>query len=203
VTKETPAQYLVLWAIMADQRLSAAAKCVATVLLLRFRNHKTNQCNPSFGELAKCVGRTRRPVIEALNELKKFGWLDWTGTKGGSPANTNDFKFFLNPQPVLQTAPVLNTTPVLNSAPTGAVHDAQPVLQTAHELSKNHLNHRSAARLQGREGFRVHTESQHADHWRRYWVTIGKPEPAFSRRDGYYLEPLPSLLPPEPAESAA
>ena len=48
-----PAHYLVLWAIMADKRLSAAAKCVATVLLLKYRNHKTGQCNPSFGELAK------------------------------------------------------------------------------------------------------------------------------------------------------
>jgi hypothetical protein len=54
----TPAHYLVFWSIMSDAELSAAAKCVATVLLLQYRNHKTGQCNPSFGELAMCVGRT-------------------------------------------------------------------------------------------------------------------------------------------------
>ena len=58
--KHTPVQYFVLWAIMADEQLSASAKCIATVLLLKYRNHATNQCNPGFTALAKCVGRKRR-----------------------------------------------------------------------------------------------------------------------------------------------
>lgn len=201
--KDTPAQYLVLWAIMADKRLSAAAKCVATVLLLKYRNHKTGQCNPSFGELAKLVGRTRRPVIAAFGELRDLGWIDWTGTKGGSPSNTNNFSFFLEPLPVLSSAPVSPAAPVLNTTPTGAVDSTQPVLRTAHEPSMNHLNHRSAARLQGKEGVRVRHDSAHADRWRRYWVSIDQPEPAFSRRNGYYLKPLPSLDPPAITENAA
>jgi hypothetical protein len=73
----SPAHYLVLWAIMEDVRLSAAAKCVATVLILQFRNHKTSVCNPSFTTIGKCVGRKRRSVIDAINELKELGWMDW------------------------------------------------------------------------------------------------------------------------------
>jgi Helix-turn-helix domain len=140
--------YLVLWAIMADERLSAAAKCVATVLLLQFRNHKTSICNPSFTTIAKCVGRKRRSVIDAINELKDLGWMDWEGTAGGSPTNTNNFQFYLKPRPVQRTAPVQDTAPVQHNAPTGAVERTQPVQRTAHEPSiepsKNHKSCRVA-----------------------------------------------------------
>jgi hypothetical protein len=111
---------------MADERLSAAAKCVATVLLLQFRNHKTSVCNPSFTTIAQCVGRKRRSVIDAINELKDLGWMDWEGTAGGSPTNTNNFQFYLKPRPVQQTAPVQDTAPVQSSALTGA---ADPSVQ--------------------------------------------------------------------------
>ncbi|WMT78854.1 helix-turn-helix domain-containing protein [Bradyrhizobium sp. Ash2021] len=207
-TRETPAHYLVLWAIMEDERLSAGAKCVAIALLLKYRNHKTSQCNPSFGELAKSVGRKRRSVIDALNELKAFGWIDWQGTKGGSPSNTNNFHFFLQPQPVQPAAPVQCSAPVQENALTGAAERTQPVQYTAHEPSKNHLNHSGASKRKGQilgstTGVRVHSDSPQADQWRRYWVSIGQPQPAFSQRDGYYLKPLPSLLPPEITGSAA
>lgn len=96
----------ILWAIMEDARLSAAAKCVATVLLLKFRNEQTKVCNPSFGTMAKCVGRKRRSVME-------FGWATWTGTLGGSTENTNQFYFS---PPVQSAAPVQDTTPVQPSA---------------------------------------------------------------------------------------
>jgi Helix-turn-helix domain len=135
MSKETPAHYQILWAIMKDESLSAAAKCVATVLLLQFRNHKTSVCNPSFTSIANCVGRKRRSVIDAINELKEFGWMDWEGTAGGSPTNTNNFQFFLKPKPVQQTAPVQDTAPVQSNAPTGAAERTQPVQYTAHEPS--------------------------------------------------------------------
>lgn len=122
----------ILWAIMEDTRLSAAAKCVATVLLLKFRNHDTKVCNPSFGTIAKCVGRKRRSVIDAVNELRGFGWVCWTGTLGGSTENTNQFDFSL---PVQSAAPVQDTTPVQRSAATGAAERTIPVQYTAHELS--------------------------------------------------------------------
>lgn len=189
--KDTPAHYLVLWAIMADARLSAAAKCVATVLLLQYRNHKTGQCNPSFRELAKRVGRTRRPVIAALNELREFGWVDWQGTKGGSPANTNNFQFYLEPRPVSSTAPVQPTAPVLYEAQTGAADSTQPVLQTAHEPSRNHLEPEARAR-----GLKVRTDTPLGDRYRRWWSATGQREPAYSQKTGYYL----SLLPPLPPE---
>jgi hypothetical protein len=202
--RETPAHYLVLWAIMADTGLSAAAKCLAVVLLLQYRNHKTGQCNPSFGELAKRVGRTRRPVIDALIELRDRGWIDWQGTKGGSPKNTNNFQFFLTPRPVVQTALVMNTTPVSSSASTSAADSQQPVLQTAHEPSIEPSRTISGSlRLRGQEGVKVHSDSVHADRWRRWWKSNGTREPPYSQRDGYYLKPLPSLDPPPIAESAA
>ncbi|MEZ0061420.1 hypothetical protein ABIF26_006963 [Bradyrhizobium elkanii] len=125
-------QHDILWSVMEDARLSAAAKCVATVLLLKFRNQASGVCNPSFNTIAKCVGRKRRSVIDAVNELKEFGWLSWTGTLGGSTENTNQFDFSL---PVQCTAPVQETTPVQSSAPTGAAERTTPVQYTAHEPS--------------------------------------------------------------------
>jgi hypothetical protein len=188
---------------MADERLSAAAKCVATVLLLQFRNHKTSVCNPSFNTIAKCVGRKRSSVIEALNQLKEFGWMDWEGTAGGSPTNTNNFQFFLTPRPVRDTEPVREAEPVRDRAQTGVADRTQPVRDTGHEPSKNHLEPLAGAqRLKGQEGFRVHSDSPNADAYRRYWVSKGQREPAYSQRDGYYLKPLPAPWPPQ-AESAA
>jgi hypothetical protein len=188
---------------MADERLSAAAKCVATVLLLQFRNHKTSVCNPSFTTIAQCVGRKRRSVIDAINELKELGWMDWEGTAGGSPTNTNNFQFYLKPRPVQSAAPVQDTAPVQSSALTGAAERTQPVQYTAHEPSIEPSRTISGAqRLKGQEGFRVHSDSPNADAYRRYWVTTGQREPAYSQRDGFYLKPLPSLWPPQAAESA-
>jgi hypothetical protein len=163
--KDTPAQYLALWAIISDEQLSASAKCVATVLLLKFRNHKTNQCNPGFSTLAKCVGRKRRSVIDALNELKAAGWIDWEGTKGGSPANTNHYQFFLKPRPVQQTAPVQP------NAPTGAVECTKPVQHTAHELSIEPSERPKP--LSAKQGVKVRHGSPEADQWRRYWAARG------------------------------
>lgn len=198
-----PAHYDVLWAIMEDAELSAAAKCVATVLLLKYRNHDTGRCNPGFAALARRVGRTRRPVISALNELKERGWIDWDGTGGGSQANTNNFRFFLNPEPVLQTAPVSDTAPVLQTAPTSAVDSTGPVLQTAHEPSKNQLEPRRAKKFKKEsEGVMVKTDTPLADKYQRWWRATGQKEPAYSRRTGCYISPLPPL-PPEWREAAA
>ena len=203
-SSRTPAQYTVLWGIMADERVSAPAKCVVTVLLLQFRNHKTSVCNPSFTTIAACVGRKRRSVIDALNELKALGWMDWEGTKGGSPTNTNNFQFYLNPQPVQSSAPVQDTAPVQPNVPTGAAERTQPVQYTAHEPSIEPSKTISGAmRLKGQQRVRVHSDSAQADRWRRYWASVGQLQPAFSRKDGYYLKPLPSLEPPEIRESAA
>jgi hypothetical protein len=189
---------------MSDERVSAAAKCVATVLLLQFRNHKTSVCNPSFTTIAVCVGRKRRSVIDALNEMRALGWMDWEGTKGGSPTNTNNFQFYLNPRPVQSSAPVHDTAPVQPNAPTGAAERTQPVQHTAHEPSIEPSKTISGAmRLKGQGSVRVHSDSVQADHWRRYWASVGQLQPAFSRKDGYYLKPLPSLEPPEIGESAA
>jgi Helix-turn-helix domain len=193
---------------MEDETISAAAKCVVVVLLLKYRDHKTGQCNPGFTALAKCVGRKRRSVIDALNELKAAGWIGWDGTKGGSQTNTNNFKFFLTPKPVQWTAPVQSDAPVQSEASTGAVQRTQPVQSTAHDLSiepsKNHTLRSGKGRFGTKtDGVRVHSDSSYADGWRRHWAAAGQAEPAYSQRDGYYLQPLPSLLPPKITECAA
>lgn len=193
--KEEAAHYQVLWSITADPKLSAAAKVCATVLLLKYRNHITGQCNPGFGGLAKLIGRTRRPTIAALNELKEAGWIKWSGTKGGSPANTNNFVFMLQPQPVSSSAPVLSTTPVSSTTSTGAADSTQPVLRTAHEPSKNHLE--PIIELSPKKSVHVRRDTPAGDAWARYWRENGIPEPAYSRKTGYYLKPVPSLMPPK------
>ena len=143
-------------------------------------------------------------MIAAFGELRELGWIDWTGTKGGTPSNTNNFQFFLELRPVLSTAPVLSAAPVLSTTLTGAVDSTQPVLRTAHEPSIEPSRTIQARRaLKTSEGVRVHSDSPHADGWRRYWSSIGQPEPPYSQRDGFYLAPLPSLLPPDHAEKAA
>lgn len=198
--KEEAAHYQVLWSITADPKLSAAAKVCATVLLLKYRNHITGQCNPGFGGLAKLIGRTRRPTIAALNELKEAGWIKWSGTKGGSQANTNNFVFMLQPQPVTNSAPVLSTTPVLSTARTGAADSTRPVLQTAHEPSKNHLE--PIGELKPKKNVNVKRDTPAGDAWCRRWRKLGIPEPAYSPKTGYYLKPLPSLFPPEESDVA-
>lgn len=198
-SKETPAHYAVLWAIMADPALSAAAKCCATVLLLQFRNHITGRCNPSFAELGKRIGRKRRSTIDALTELKEAGWIRWAGTKGGSSGNTNNFVFLLEPQPVQQTAPVQVAAPVQSDVGAGAADCTQPVQYTAHEPSRNHPE--PIRELTPKKGVNIKRDTPAGDAWLRHWRAKGIPEPPYSRKTGYYLKPLPSLMPP--TESAA
>jgi hypothetical protein len=65
------------------------------------------------------------------------------------------------------------------------------------------VNHKRCTALERQEGVRVHSDSPHADQWRRYWTSIGQQQPACSQRDGYYLQALPSLLPSQLTDSAA
>ena len=158
--KSTPWHYKVLWAIMADPGLKAPSKCVATVLLLKYHNHKTGQCNPSYSTVGKLLGRDRRNVINAINDLRAGGWIEWMGTKGGSSSNTNAFKFKMNGPastsdevvtpngdevvtlPVMKSSPVMNSSPVMKSSMRGDELVTLPVTKSSHdlsiELSKNH-----------------------------------------------------------------
>jgi hypothetical protein len=118
---DSRARFAQLHAILADEELSSTAKCVATALLLKFRNTKTGRCNPSFAAIAKAIGRKRRAIVPAVAELKASGWLKIVGTKGGSSANTNSFVFDLTAKQRVQC-----TTPVTSAeddTPTGVVDD--------------------------------------------------------------------------------
>jgi len=92
--KLTPAQkYGFLWRLMADDALSPAAKCVATALLLKFRNAKTGRCNPGVPGIAKTAGISRRAVYYAIAELKDAGWITIESIGGGSARNSNRYSF--------------------------------------------------------------------------------------------------------------
>jgi hypothetical protein len=200
--KRAPAHYQLLWALMADDGLSAAAKCVATILLLQFRNHQTAQCNPSFATIAERVGRKRRAVIDAINELKGRGWLKWEGTAGGSSANTNNFQF------LFRTTSAADCTPTGASDDTGAVEHTtgaaertRPVQYTAHEPSIEPSNNQSSAVRcliddeKRQRGVNVRCESPSGYRWQRYWRENRIPEPIRSTRTDCYLG-LPSQDPP-------
>jgi hypothetical protein len=82
-----------LWAIIADPHLNSTDKIVATVMLLKFRNKDTSQCNPSYSTVACVIGRSRGTVMDAVAPIKVAGYLTVHGTKGGSARNTNQFDF--------------------------------------------------------------------------------------------------------------
>lgn len=207
--KRTPAHYRLLWALMADTGLSAAAKCVAVVLLLQFRNHHTGQCNPSFATIADRVGRKRRAVIDAINELKARGWLEWEGTAGGSSLNTNNFAFLFRKtgaEDCTRTGAADGTGAVERT--TSAAERTRPVQYTAHEPSiEPSTNQSSAGRClvdeEGKQrGFTVKCEGPSGRRWQRYWRDNGLPEAIRSTRTDSYLM-LPSEEPPMALEAAS
>lgn len=77
-----PIQYLILWQIMADPTLTASTKAVATALLLKFRNRKTGQCNPSYQKIANVIAMSRDTVIDG-SEGAECRWLSFDPWKQG------------------------------------------------------------------------------------------------------------------------
>lgn len=61
--------------IMKDEKLSSGAKVVVVLLLTKFMNRDTRQCNPSVATLCTYTGRKRRTIFDALDELRAAGWL--------------------------------------------------------------------------------------------------------------------------------
>ncbi len=49
--------------------------------LLRFRNNKTGQCNPSQETLAKKIGMSKPTVERQIRKLKASGWIRTTRTR--------------------------------------------------------------------------------------------------------------------------
>jgi hypothetical protein len=93
----TATKYQILWGIIADPRLRSTPKLVAVVLLLKFLNLQTGQCNPSVPTIARLIGKCDRTVTLAINALRSSGWLVVRGTRGGSKEHTNQFDFRLRP----------------------------------------------------------------------------------------------------------
>ena len=133
--KASRQKYDLLWAITADPELSSAAKLAAVVLLLKFRNHKTGQCNPSFGALAAMLGRTRRAVIPAVQELAARGWIRIESTGGGRKSNTNRVRF-CSDEPSGEVKPA---SPVGVKSTSPVKHTAGRVKSASHEPSRTTL----------------------------------------------------------------
>ncbi|MET4750392.1 helix-turn-helix domain-containing protein [Bradyrhizobium sp. RT11b] len=131
-----PIHYQIRRAILADPALSSTAKLVADALLLNFLNTKTGQCNPSLSAIAKAVGRCRRTVITAINELKSGNdqWLIVKSTGGGSTDNTNNYDFRLKGTGAVHSTSEAYYTGAENVG-TGEADRTEGVKQTAHELS--------------------------------------------------------------------
>lgn len=91
--KPITAKLQFLQAALADPSLSAPAKCVIAVLLLKHHNDDTGRCNPGLTKIAEGVGRNRRNVIPIIEELKQSGWVEITSTKGGPQSNSNQYRF--------------------------------------------------------------------------------------------------------------
>jgi hypothetical protein len=70
-----------LIAVIADPRLTAAQKNVATRLVLHF-NGKTGRCFPSVARLAAGCAMTRQGVQKALGVLKDRGLVDYPDIRG-------------------------------------------------------------------------------------------------------------------------
>ncbi|OAF18781.1 hypothetical protein AXW67_02330 [Bradyrhizobium neotropicale] len=116
--------------------LSSTAKLVADALLLTFRNNMTGQCNPSLTTIGLAIGRCRRTVINAINELRAGPdpWLIVRGTGGGSKDNTNNYEFRLKGTGAIHCTDEADCTGEEN-VDTGETNCNERVKQTAHELS--------------------------------------------------------------------
>ena len=79
---KAPEKFDFFWRLMADNKLSAPAKCAAAVLLLQFHNTRTGQCNPSYASIARAMGRDRSNAVEAVRDLAQRHWLRVESTLG-------------------------------------------------------------------------------------------------------------------------
>jgi Helix-turn-helix domain len=121
---------------MADRTLNSTDKLVADALLLNFRNNETGRCNPSFSTIASAVGKSRRTVINAINNLKAGNdpWLIVGGTRGGSKHNTNKYEFRLKESGAAGCTGEENCTGAENVG-RGEAGCTKGVKPAAHELS--------------------------------------------------------------------
>jgi Helix-turn-helix domain len=149
--KPEPLHYRIRRALMADPSLSSTAKLVGDALLITFRNNKTGQCNPGLTSIAAAVGRSRRTVIDAINELKAGHdpWLIVRGTGGGSQDNRNSYEFRLKGTGAEHRTGEEDRTGVEDRA-TGAEDCTAGVRSSAPELSSK-LSRTTAEHDEGRE----------------------------------------------------
>jgi hypothetical protein len=95
-----------LMQLMADRKVPRTSKCVATVLLLKFIDVKTGECNPSGIEISRATSFASNTVYTALNDLKAAGWITIEGPERRGWASKRGNKYSFNFDRVNPTARV-------------------------------------------------------------------------------------------------
>jgi hypothetical protein len=80
----------------ADVRLGASYFRALAVMLMRFHNTKTGQCNPSLSKLASAAGVTKKTVIAATEAGEELGYLKPTAKSDGGRNRRNSYSFALS-----------------------------------------------------------------------------------------------------------
>jgi hypothetical protein len=73
----------ILNCIAIDPRLKDSDVRLA-IILFRFMNAQTGQCNPAEGTLAELMKCTTKTVENCKNRLREHGWLKWKRTQRSS-----------------------------------------------------------------------------------------------------------------------
>jgi hypothetical protein len=159
--------------------------------------------------LAEFVGVTERSIRSLTKLLKDRGHLDVETNHG--PNQTNVCRLILNRKSASSLSLEIQMAFL---KPVGPNEEAGFLINEEAERTKigkiefekrkpasdklllNHSCNQDSAKFW--EG-KVKADGPVADQYRRWWAATGQAEPAYSRKSGYYLKPLPPL----PAEYAA
>ena len=115
------------------------------LLLCRYRDAETGQCNPSQGRLARDLGIKRRGVQKLLMELEERGHImtDLVHQKHGGQTSSQYWIRFAQPPASLTDAPPASLTDAppasLKDAPPASLKDAQSDSSNKFSLSEPRL----------------------------------------------------------------
>ena len=72
--------------------LKQSGLAVFRVLLFRFLNHYTGQCNPAYDTIGRVAGVSRRTVARALARLRAAGLLHWLASFAAGKRSSNRYR---------------------------------------------------------------------------------------------------------------
>lgn len=134
--------------MIIDLPITDAEKLVMLVLL-RFRNGKTGQCNPSKATIGEKAGHNERWVYAVLQELKRAGHVDVVQLGGGAGRTTS---YVLNLGGCATSIAATQENPVEPNTVRNPVHLDNPVGNPVH-LDNRNTNRELNTRTQGEHRF--------------------------------------------------